>query len=563
MAIPFRTLRFKRGTTQWRVNFVRIDYKRNEKSSWIPIPRNFSEQLSSLAFTGILHWEAPLKKTGKNISLIPYLTGGTTREFSPRNVDNHFNAGTDAKVAVSSSLNLDLTVNPDFSQVEVDRQVTNLSRFELFFPERRQFFVENSDLFSSYGAESINPFFSRRIGVGRDPYTGQFRQNPILYGARLSGKVSQDWRLGLLNVQTAADPSIDLASTNYTVAAVQRRVFSRSNLGAILVNKQVLRDDSSGEFSLFSGHYNRIAGLDYTLASKDNRWNGKIFFHQAFLPHQPPNAFAHAAFLEYNATHLRFTWNHELVGENYGAETGFVPRQGYWRWEPEVSYYFFPKRSRLVNNYGLVAGGDVFVDKKNNKPLDGDMDYGVVINFQNTSVLRAFYRFDYVYLFSPFDPTNTQGPELAKGSYYRYHSVRLRYQSDIRKLFNVNTFLRIGAYFNGKIISASGAINYRIQPHGAVSLDYSLNRISLPSPYHSGNLILLGPSIDWAFTRTIFFKAVFQYNNQIKNFNTNLRFQWRYRPVSDFFIVYSDNYKDSFVVRNRGVVVKLTHWFNL
>ena len=136
--------------------------------------------------------------------------------------------GGDAKIALGPALNLDLTVNPDFSQVEVDQQVVNLSRFEIFYPEKRQFFLENADLFGSFGYSNMRPFFSRRIGVTRDPATGQNIQNKIYGGARLSGKIDNNWRVGFLTMQAAKDESIRLPSENYTVAAVQRKIFTRN-----------------------------------------------------------------------------------------------------------------------------------------------------------------------------------------------------------------------------------------------------------------------------------------------------------------------------------------------
>src|SRR5690606_22699283 len=173
-AIPFKTIRYKKGITKWGINFSRLDLKTTEKSSWTPVPRQFPT--ASLAYTGNLIWDAPPPEAGSNISVIPYVLGGASKRYVSQ-VPNSFEylneelptsyqkeIGVDAKIAITSSLNLDLTVNPDFSQVEVDRQVTNLDRFELFFPERRQFFLENADLFANFGYSTIRPFFSRRIG---------------------------------------------------------------------------------------------------------------------------------------------------------------------------------------------------------------------------------------------------------------------------------------------------------------------------------------------------------------------------------------------------------------
>jgi len=135
--------------------------------------------------------------------------------------------GLDAKISLSSSLNLDLTVNPDFSQVEVDRQVTNLSRFELFFPERRQFFLENADLFSNLGFENVRPFFSRRIGLNTN----------IDFGARMSGRVNKNWRIGIMDMKTSADESKNLLAQNFAVVALQRKLFKKSNIELFYIDK--------------------------------------------------------------------------------------------------------------------------------------------------------------------------------------------------------------------------------------------------------------------------------------------------------------------------------------
>jgi hypothetical protein len=277
MAIPFKTLRFKEGLGEWNLNFYRQDNTDNERSAWVAIPQQFGT--NSLAYVGKLAWDQAPQKSGPNVALIPYVTGGVTRDFEDdEQTSNHWvrNLGGDAKVGVTSSLNLDLTFNPDFSQVEVDRQVTNLDRFEIFFPERRQFFLENSDLFSSFGSRNVRPFFSRRIGVAIDTSTGQNIQNPLYFGARLSGKVNRDWRVGLMSVQAAPDSAIGLGSVNYSVAAVQRRVFQRSNIAGLLINKQGWDQLGKGDETDF----NRVAGLEYNLASKSDQWTGKVFYHR-------------------------------------------------------------------------------------------------------------------------------------------------------------------------------------------------------------------------------------------------------------------------------------------
>ncbi|MFZ9687507.1 MAG: DUF5916 domain-containing protein, partial [Chitinophagaceae bacterium] len=213
--IPFKTIRYKNGINTWGIQFSRLDITKAEKSSWAPVPRQFPT--ASLAYTGILVWDQPPPNAGQNISLIPYvLTGGSKNYVANTATKFRNDVGLDAKIAVTSSLNLDLSIHPDFSQVEVDRQVTNLDRFELFFPERRQFFIENGDQFNNFGYGTLRPFFSRRIGLNA----------PIQYGARLSGKLNKNWRMGFMNIQTDRNTVTLTPVQNYTAFAIQRKVFA-------------------------------------------------------------------------------------------------------------------------------------------------------------------------------------------------------------------------------------------------------------------------------------------------------------------------------------------------
>ena len=267
-SIPFKSIRYKKGIKTWGINFSRMDIKVPEKSAWAKIPRQFN--VASLAYTGNLLWDNPPPDAGTNVSVIPYVLGGLTKNHQ-NNTNTTFKKeiGADAKIGITSSLNLDLTINPDFSQIEVDRQVTNLDRFELFFPERRQFFLENADLFANFGYSTIRPFFSRRIGLGV----------PIEFGARLSGSLDKNWRIGAMDMQTKSMEETGLPAQNFAVLALQRRVFSRSNIRFMFVNKQSvnyspLENPAKSAFNL----YNRNVGLEYNLASSNNRWVGKSMF---------------------------------------------------------------------------------------------------------------------------------------------------------------------------------------------------------------------------------------------------------------------------------------------
>ena len=568
-AIPFKTLRFKQGLDSWNVNFYRIDSEYNERTTWSPIPRIYP--IVNLAFLQKLLWDAPLKNPGGNVSIIPYTATGILQDFiNNKPTEKQFNIGGDAKIAIGPALNLDLTVNPDFSQVEVDQQVTNLDRFEIFYPEKRQFFLENADLFASFGYSNARPFFSRRIGVSRDPTTGQNIQNTIYGGARLSGKINNNWRIGVLSMQAAEDNSINLPSYNYSMVAAQRKIFARSNIGAFIVNKQSFsneQSDSSGTPTQF----NRVVGMDYNLASKDNKWTGKLFYHHSIDQLKTDSAFAATASINFAVPNWEFSLLAQDIGANYNAETGFVRRKNYRRIAPEGYWNLYPK-SKIINKHG--PGFDIdYLWNDLYGALDWDANLWYRIGFQNTSNFFIRMRRDYVYLFSSFDPSGSNGLKLPVGSDYHWNSVILGYQSNGRKPFFYNFQSRLGEYFNGHRQSIDGNFAYRFQPHFVLSVDFTYNRIRLPQPYNSSDLILIGPKFDITFSRNVFWTTYFQYNSQIHNVNINSRLQWRFKPVSDIFLVYTDNYaSDSYTddginytkgqPKLRAIVVKITYWLN-
>lgn len=550
-AIPFKSIRYKSGITTWGINFSRMDLKSTEKSSWAPVPRQFAT--ASLAYTGNLQWDQAPPVPGKNISVIPYVLGGLSNDYllSPVRRDNRVEVGGDVKVAVTSSLNLDLTVNPDYSQVEVDRQVPNLDRFELFFPERRQYFLENGDLFANYGYSNIRPFFSRRIGLGV----------PIQFGARLSGKLDKDWRIGLMDMQTAKMGS-ELPAQNFAVMSLQRRVFARSSISGIFINKQSLNYQPSHAAAAVS-EYNRNAGFEYNLASSTNVWTGKAVVMKSFSPGKRGNDFMQAANLQYTSGNWSINWQHEVVGRNYNAEVGYVPRTGYINLNPQAAYLFFPKKGSLVSHGPKIVTANYF-DQSFNR-TDNTTYIAYNLNFRSRATFAAWVANDYVKLLNPFDPTNFVGATLPTGSKHRWQSWGTDYVSKPQSLLTYAFSTRYGGYYaDGTRLNITTEMGYRFQPYVSVALSSSYNDIKLPQPWDRTRFWLVGPRLDVTMTNKLFFTGFVQYNEQRDNLNINTRLQWRYKPASDLFLVYTDNYLPSpLSVKNRFLVMKWTYWWNI
>ncbi len=560
IAIPFSTLRYNDQATNWNVNFYRIDSEYNERSTWTPIPRNFS--VIALAFSRKLIFTEPLKKEGANISLIPYAAVATDKNFiagTSNPVSPSF--GGDAKIGIGPALNLDLTINPDFSQVEVDEQVTNLDRFEIFFPERRQFFLENADLFADFGTQNVRPFFSRRIGVDRDENTGQNVQNQILFGSRLSGKLNENWRVGLMNMQTANDSERGISGKNFSVTALQKKVFSRSNIGVIFINRETL--NQPGESAFFDpSDYNRLVGLDYNLASADNRWTGKFFYHRTFEEGNLDQTAALHAQLNYNDLHVTARFSFSDIGENFDPKVGFNPRNDYKRIAGGYAYMFFPK-SNLINRHGPGIESELIWNEQLGVT---DELHGILyeIQFQSLSRFQVSFNNRYTYLFNDFDPTRTRGEPLLSNTDYRNSLIGFRYIGNPRRPLFFTLRGEMGQYFTGDIKTLQGTMNWRLGYLANISMNFSYNNIKLPEPQNSADLFLVGPRIDLTFTKDLFWTTFLQYNNQIDNLNINTRLQWRFAPVSDFFVVYTDNYfPGTFISKQRALIMKLNYWFNI
>ncbi|WP_236021326.1 carbohydrate binding family 9 domain-containing protein [Algoriphagus oliviformis] len=560
LVIPLSTIRFSEGAQNWNVNFYRIDSEYGERSTWTPIPRNFS--LLTLAYSRKLIFEEPLEKNSANISLIPYAAARTSKNFlegTEESLTPSF--GGDAKIGIGPALNLDLTFNPDFSQVEVDQQVTNLDRFEIFFPERRQFFLENADLFDSFGQTRSRPFFSRRIGVDIDSATGQNVQSKIIYGARLSGKITEDWRVGLMNMQTATDEEAGISGKNFTVMALQKKIFTRSNVGLIFVDRESLAVDEYQQ--LFDPTaYNRLIGLDYNLNSADGKWTGKVFYHRTFESRETVSPYSFNAYMLYSDIHWSWSVSYQDIGQDFNPVVGFVPRVNFKRLNPDLAYLFYPK-SNLINRHGPKVEFEGYWNEDIGQ-TDRDINLGYLIRFNSFAELEITQKNRYLYLFQDFDPTRTGGVPLPAGTDYYNKTVQLEYKSNPRNPVNLELDAEAGQYYTGNFQRVTGQMGLRMGYLANVSMNFNYARIRLPELQSDADLILVGPRIDLTFTKKLFWTTFIQYNNQIDNININTRFQWRYAPVSDFFLVYTDNYfPGDFAPKQRSLVLKLNYWLNI
>ena len=559
-AIPLSAFKYKEGETHWRFNSYMFDTQSNEKTTWIQIPQN--QFIFNLAFMGDMIFEKPLGKSKTPISIIPYVNTIAVNDYEENKEFFKLKAGGDAKISISNSLNLDITVNPDFSQVEADQVVTNLTRFEINLPEKRQFFIENSDLFADFGNSlDANPFFSRRIGIAKDT-TDTYIENDIIGGVRLSGKINTNFRVGLLNIQTKNDSENEIGGNNNTVLALQQKVFSRSNVSFLFINRQ---DTSDKDFIIAEEKYNRVVGIDYNLANKDNSWNGKFYAHKSFTPNLDSKNYSTGTRLDYSSKKWRFRASGLYIGGNFKSDLGFIRRTDIIKIDPKVEYLLFPRRGKINRHNFIVVPIIVWKPEINFQLADYNIISSWNAELNNTSRLSVSIFNRYVYLFNEFNPSFSDGLSLEMDTDYNFSSMEFNLQTDKRKPFSFKTKPSLGQFFNGFKYTFDAEISYRVQPKFLFSLRARYDKIELPKPYSNNNIWLVSPRVNITFTKSLYWSTLIQYSSLLENLGINSRLQWRFAPLSDLFLVYNDNYftDSEFAPRFRSINLKITYWLYL
>lgn len=557
IAIPFKSLRFKDDKTTWGINFFRYEAKTNSVHTWSPVPIEFWEM--DLGYTGALIWESAPKRVKSNVSLIPYVLGSTYKDQEPETsvIVNDFQAGLDGKVAITSSLNFDFTINPNFSQVEVDEQVTNLTLFDIRLPERRLFFLENSDIFEDFGIPPMRPFFSRKIGLDDEG-----NAIPILYGARLSGNANSKLRVGLMNLQTRKTD--EFLAQNYTAFSFHHQVFSRSIIKGYFHNRSAFDSDTPD--------YNRNVGAEFQYRSTDGRILGFGGGGKSFSTGITSKEYFYNVGGGYDNRNISVYANLSGVGTNYIADMGFINGQeyydasrdtviriGYNHWYSRAAYTFYSENSNIISHE--LSGRYILDVDTALELLNSEVEISYTLNQVNTSKFQISLSTSNVNLLFPRSFT---GGNLLETGYYVNNICEIEYDTDQRKRFIINAGLMYGSFYGGTRARYLIGLKYRAQPWGNFSVNIEQNYLQFPELNESEKLLLLSPRIEINFSKELFWTTFLQYNTQKDNFNINSRLQWRFLPMSDVYLVYTDNYAVEFWgPKNRGLVLKVNYWLNI
>jgi len=370
-------------------------------------------------------------------------------------------------------------------------------------------------------------------------------------------------------MQTEEDLDNEIAATNNAIIALQHKVFNRSNISFMFINRQATKDY---EFMDEDEEYNRVIGIDYNLSSKDSKWTGKYYFHKSFSPSENNKDFSMGIKTSYNSRNLTFRVSGLYVGDNYKSDLGFIKRTGILKINPDIGYKFWPENKK-IQSHGFEVTPVIIWRPELNYQLS---DYFVISRWEgqlnNGDNFNLSMRNVYTYLYDDFDPTRTENSiPLPANSEYYYTSFGFSYNNYFSSNeFTYNVEGKFGDFYNGSELSTQVRLSYRIQPKFTSSIGIKYDRIKLPDPYSSADIILIAPRFEFTFTKNLYWATLVQYSNQRENLSLNTRLQWRFAPLSDLFLVYNDNYYTEerhhglFIprVKNRSLNLKLTYWID-
>lgn len=559
ISIPFKTLRYNANQRQWGINFIRGDKRNNVYSTWTQFPVNFNGV--GMNYMGSLVWDQSPEKAKGTFIFNPYVTSSSLRDYENSEQNEaqlNSDLGGEVKVALTSNLNLDLTLFPDFSNADVDQQVTNITRFDIFLPEQRNFFLENNDIFANFGTYDIRPFFSRRIGLNDGEVI------PIDFGGRLTGNITPNLRIGVMDVQTRRTE--EFAAQNYGMVAFQQKVLKRSIIKGMFINRQATSTTTEMEYS-------KNLGLEFSYVSESGALNTTFMYHNSITPENLGETHFYGFEGSFNSRRFKSGWTYNVVGDNYITELGVNPRLenynaeteetirvGYTLVNPWVRYLFFPEReNRRFNYHGIRTWHNMYLNN------DGTLNerqnnFAYDFEYRNTARMNLIARNQEVNLLFPTELIGDEFTPIPVGN-YKFSRFDVQYRSDERKTFVWNTLTGYGSFYNGTRLGAMIQGSFRFRPWGTFGVTYDYNDIRLADGYGNANLHLVRFNGNISFSNKLFLTNVLQYNSRNDNFSAFSRLQWRYSPMSDIFLIFNENHDTTGLgIKNRSIVLKVTYW---
>jgi hypothetical protein len=552
--IPFKSLRYRPGRAQiWGFNARRINRAKNETSFLTRVPRAAGQRAlfqASLAAT-MVGLEVP--SGAKNLDIKPYAVSGLATDLTTvPQISNRFSRqfGADVKYGVTQSLTADFTYNTDFAQVEADEQQVNLTRFSLFFPEKREFFLENQGLFGFGGAGTSASgdtpilFHSRRIGFDRGQVV------PIEAGGRLTGRVGR-FTLGVVNIQSDAEPSRDVRATNFSVVRVKRDILRRSSVGVMFTGRSVI-EGATGS--------NQAYGVDGTFAFYDNL-SINSYWATTRTGGVSGRDTSYRAQLEYAGDRYGVQIEQLNVGEHFRPDVGFVRRDDMRRSSAQLRFSPRPRSNRVIRRLSWTASG-TYIENGQRRVETRNWRGEFGIELHNSDRFTASYGGVFELLEQPL---RIIGLTVPAGE-YEFADASVRFDFGRQRRLSGNVELERGTFYGGhKTTLTVGQGRFNPTPQLAIEPTYAGNWIELPDSRSRTHL--LGSRVTYTVTPALFVSALLQYNTGTASTSSNARLRWEYRPGSELFVVYTEQ-RDTRATRfpdlvNRSLVVKVNRLFRI
>ncbi len=573
IAIPWKTLRFdEEGSSAWGFNCARMIRRKNEHVYWQHIPREFGRQagIFRLSQAGSLHGIADAQMGG-NLELMPYFLGGMENDSNTNfATDRMSDVGLDAEVALTANLALDLTINTDFAQVEADQEQVNLTRFSLYYPEKREFFLEGAEVFAfggsggsrwHHGGSDMDLFYSRRLGLV-DGHEAR-----ILGGAKMVGKVGK-YQVGLMNILTddvtyrEEDLSTTVNGANFTVVRFRRDILQRATIGMMLLNKEVLH----------SSYFNRSLGVDghfplslyFTVSGYLAATFGPEKTEDGQTIDRNKQNLAGKISLDYNSDLWRASLSHLDIGAQFNPEMGFIRRTDFRLSNASIEYAPRPKQSSVIRQFGYQLEGR-YRSNHENRMLDNEIEASFSIEFQNSS--RFSFNIQRQSEFIDYDWEVREGFLIPKGTYTGF-MVSLNAQSDKSRAIAGGIDIDYGNYYSGHQMSFGLDSTITRIRRLRMELEFRHNNIRLPDGNFRTNT--LGMRMFYFFSTDLYVKAYLQWNDD-KYYNagrerivSDVLLRWIYRPACNLYVVYNDARlvgPGNTEIVNRTLMVKVTYFW--
>jgi hypothetical protein len=557
-AIPFKTLRYPAGREQtWHIQLRRVvrSNGRNEMTYITPIKAVWGLWGSTMfAYTATLvGLEVP--PPGLNLEIKPYLTSALNTDLAARPAirgEVTPDAGVDAKYGITKSLTADFTYNTDFAQVEIDEAQVNLTRFNLTFPEKREFFLEGQGFFDfgrPGGAGAVTApdapslFYSRRIGLNGG------RAVPVIAGGRLTGRAG-DWTIGAFNMETDDVEAAGVPQTNFTVARARRNILRRSNVGGIYTRRS---------HSTVGPGANDVAGVDLNLSLFENVYVVN-YFARSRTPALRGDDIAYRSLFHYASDRYGVALDRQVVEPNFNPEVGFLRRMDFRRNFAELRLSPRPRNHPFIRRLTYRAGIDYITDNRNvleSRDLGGTFR----VDFHSGDSVTAEHSRLYERLDVPFQIARDVG---IPASGYDFHSTRASYSAGAQRAFSGTLALETGAFYGGD----RTALEYRgrvdLGPRFGIEPAIAVNWVDLPQGRFTTGIA--GARVIYTLSPRMFAAALIQHTSSTDALATNVRFRWEYHPGSELFFVYFDGRsteppRGTEALQNRGVIVKVNRLF--